>query len=153
MFLIALLALSAPIPDVMESTRIIVERDAALFEMSFERCDPEVYRTYFDDDFRMLHDLAGEVAANADAFVANYERDCARKPGDAPAQRRELLPGSRKVQLLGTWGALEEGLHTFHEQTADGVWRQTGSARYIHVWRWTGETFVLDQSLSVDHGS
>ncbi|MEM9840056.1 MAG: nuclear transport factor 2 family protein [Pseudomonadota bacterium] len=152
MLLLSVLALGSPLPNLEDTTAMIAERDAVLFEIAFEKCEPEALRRMLDDKFRMLHDLGGRVAGTADAFVENYASDCQGKVAAAYRNKREHVEGSRKVQLLGDWGALEEGHHIFMESNGGGPWVKTGKARYIHAWRWTGETFVLDESLSVDHG-
>ncbi len=148
-----------PIPSLEEATQRIVANDAALFQAAFEDCDPAKLLALLAEDYRMIHDLGGLVAADRAAFVGNLERQCAaREPGGANAgykNRRQLVPGSRSVTPLGQWGVLERGWHTFHEWRGDELgWVQTGGARYIHVWRWmpTEGKFRLTESISVDHG-
>jgi hypothetical protein len=44
------------------------------------------------DDFEMIHDKGGRVAASAAEFIANIERTCARqKTGEDYRARRELI--------------------------------------------------------------
>ncbi|NNU15016.1 nuclear transport factor 2 family protein [Parvularcula sp. ZS-1/3] len=153
MSILAALALTiAPVPDLETTTARIAERDALLFETFFERCDPQTALRLLDDDFRMLHDLGGMVADSAEAFVADYEKTCSERDPATYRSKREIVPGSRSVQMLGDWGALEEGEHTFHESNGGAPFKPTGKARYIHTWRWTGTDFILVESLSVDHG-
>ncbi|MBW0144229.1 DUF4440 domain-containing protein [Sphingomicrobium clamense] len=158
MSLVAILTLAAaPMPDGAALDAAIARRDAALFYAAFEGCDADALSGYIADDFRMVHDLAGLAVPDKAAMIeGTRERCAARLPGGAQegyANRRLFVPGSRRVQRLGDWGALEEGHHTFHERRADGTWELTGGARYIHVWQWTGEEFVLSESISVDHGA
>lgn len=127
------LAFLAAIPDVAEAEAMIAERDAQLFHEAFEGCDTERLRTFFDDSYRMLHDKAGTVAGTADEFVGQIRDGCESKDPSVYANRREFVEGSRKVQLLGNWGALEEGLHTFHESNNGSAFKPVGRARYIHV--------------------
>lgn len=149
--LIAIGGLSAPIPQFDDTATLIVEADRALFHEAFGGCDIDKLRTLFDDDFRMLHDQAGLVADSADAFVGSIAETCATRDPAVYANKRKHVDGSRRVQYLGSWGVLEEGLHTFHESQNGGPFQAVGRARYIHTWRWTGERFVLLESLSVDH--
>lgn len=144
----------APMPEDLDAA--IAARDAGLFWAAFEGCDADALADYIGEDFRMVHDLGGLAVPNKDAMIENSRRQCAaRLPGgdnEGYSNRRLLTPGSRRVQTLGDWGALEEGHHTFYEKRSDGTWELTGGGRYIHVWRWTGDKFELSESISVDHG-
>ena len=157
------------IPPLEETVTRIERNDAALFWAFFEGCDPAGAEPLLHPDFRMLHDLAGMPSDSAQAMVEQSREQCAaRLPGgrnEGYANRRLIVPGSRRVQMLGTWGALEEGHHTFHElrQRPPGAygardlggptWVQTGGARYIHMWQWMPQEgrYRLRESLSVDH--
>ena len=146
----------APMPKGAELHTQIAELDARLFWAAFEGCDVEAFAPLISPDFRMVHDLGGLAVPNRDEFIAGMAEQCAsRAPGGANegyANRRLATPGSRRVQALGDWGALEEGHHNFFERQADGSWKLTGGARYIHVWQWVDDHFVLTESISVDHG-
>ena len=146
----------APMPKGDELRAVIAEYDARLFWVAFEGCDAEALATLLASDFRMVHDVAGLAVPNREEFVAGIAEQCAsRAPGgdnEGYANRRLATPGSRRVQALGDWGALEEGHHNFFERQADGSWKLTGGARYIHVWRWVGDRFLLTESISIDHG-
>jgi hypothetical protein len=142
----------------------VAANDARLFWGFFEGCDPDTVAPLIHPDFRMLHDLAGEALASGAQMIEQSREECAKRaPGGANAgykNRRLLVPGSRRIQKLGDWGVLEEGLHTFSEWRAalnDGAggWEMTGGARYIHVWQWMPDEgrLRLLESLSVDHGA
>ena len=137
--------------------QVIAENDARVFWAAFEGCVAEALSPLLSPDFRMIHDLAGLAVPDRETFIAGITEQCAsRAPGgenEGYANRRRATPGSRRVQALGDWGALEEGHHSFFERQADGSWKLTGGARYIHVWQWVGDRFVLTESISVDHGA
>lgn len=148
-----------PIPSLEDAKQQIAASDAALFQAAFEGCEPAKLLDLLAEDYRMIHDLGGLVAADRAAFVGNLEQQCAaRETGGANEgykNRRQLVPGSRRVTPLGQWGVLERGWHTFHEWRGSELgWVQTGGARYIHVWRWMPSEgkFRLLESISVDHG-
>tara|TARA_B100001179_G_scaffold232585_1_gene226100 strand:+ start:436 stop:1014 length:579 start_codon:yes stop_codon:yes gene_type:complete len=149
-----------PIPSYEETLARIGENDARLFWSFFEGCDPDAAATLLHPDFRMLHDRGGLVVSSGEQMIEQSRRQCAaRAPGgenEGYRNRRMFVPGSRKVQLLGSWGALEEGYHTFLEwRGEERGWVQTGGARYINTWQWMpGEAqFRLLESISVDHGA
>ena len=152
-----------PIPSYDDTATRIVANDAKLFWGFFEGCDPDAVEQLVHPDFRMLHDLAGMPLESGEQMISqSRERCAARMPGGANAgyrNRRLFVPGSRRIQMLGTWGALEEGHHTFHEwrKSAEGDggdWVQTGGGRYIHIWQWMQDEgrYRLLESFSIDHG-
>ena len=105
-----------PIPSYEETLARIGENDARLFWSFFEGCDPDAAATLLHPDFRMLHDRGGLVVSSGEQMIEQSRRQCAaRAPGgenEGYRNRRMFVPGSRKVQLLGSWGALEEGMLT-----------------------------------------
>lgn len=153
-----------PIPTLEETTTRIERNDAQLFWGFFEGCDPEAVADLVHPDFRMLHDLAGmPITSGADMLAQSREQCAARGPGgrnEGYRNRRLLVPGSRTVKMLGDWGAIEEGYHTFYEWRSTlndgaGGWELTGGGRYIHSWQWMAEEgrYRLLESLSLEHGA
>ena len=147
------------IPSFDDTVARIAQNDARLFWGFFEGCKPDAVADLVHPDFRMLHDIAGLALASGEQMIEQSRERCAsRAPGGANAgykNRRLLVPGSRRVQMLGDWGALEEGSHTFHEwRGPDAGWVQTGGGRYIHSWQWmpVEGRYRLLESLSIDHG-
>jgi len=150
----------APMPTGDALTAAIAANDARLFWAVFEGCDAKALPDLLAPGYRMLHDKEGLAIADRDSFVAGMAKRCAdRAPGATDAgykNRRLLVPGSRTVRALGTWGALEEGAHVFFEWNAkDTRWDMVGGAHYMHVWQWMPAEgrFRLSESLSYDHGA
>lgn len=157
-------AQSQPMPDTAEMVERIERADARLFWGFFEGCDPDSVAELIHDDFRMVHDLVGLPAASGAQMVGQAREMCAARgeggPNEGYRNRRLLVPGSREIRRMGDWGALESGMHTFHEWREDpnsdaAEWVMTGGARYMHVWQWMPEEgrFRLLESLSYDHGA
>lgn len=155
MFTILAALMLAPMPEGDALTAQIEALDAKLFWNAFEGCNPDAVAPMIDEDYRMIHDLAGIASDNKDDFIAGMKRNCeGRAPGSENAgykNRRLLTPGSRTIKKLGDWGALEEAHHQFYELQG-GEWTLTGGGRYLHIWRWDGERFLLNETLSLDHG-
>lgn len=156
-------ATAQPMPTGEALERQIAENDSRLFWGFFEGCDPDAIAHLLHPDFRMLHDLVGMPLSSGEQMVSQARERCAdRAPGgksEGYRNRRLLVPGSRRVQKLGDWGALEEGNHVFLEwrkglNDGKGGWDLTGGGRYIHSWQWMPEEgrFRLLESLSLDHG-
>ena len=152
-------AAEAPMPTGEAMTSRIEANDAKLFWGFFEGCDPDAVADLVHPDFRMVHDLVGLPLTSGQQMVdQSRERCAARAPGgenEGYRNRRLLVPGSRTIKPLGTWGALEEAHHTFSEWRGEELgWVQTGGGRYLHIWQWMPEEgrFQLLESLSLDHG-
>ena len=151
---------SKPIPSLEEATTQIAEIDTELFWYAFEGCDAGKVRGLITDDFRMVHDLAGVVAADGDSFAAALKEGCDdREPGGKTPgyrNRRLLVPGSDRVTPLGDWGVLHRGSHTFHEWRGDQKrWEITGGGRFLNIYQWMPEEgrFRMQETLSLDHGA
>src|ERR1044072_1075905 len=97
--LIALaLSLAAPEPPALPEgaalTEAIRARDAELFSVLFERCEPERMRALVTADIEFYHDRDG-VVRSADAFVAEYARFCRERQAPNAWRFRRGLAGAR----------------------------------------------------------
>lgn len=142
----------AQIPAGAELTAAVAARDAELFNIVFERCDPAALRAMVTDDFEMYHDKDGVVARSGDAFVADYAKDCAaRAAPNAWRSRRELVAGSLRVDPVPGYGAIEDGEHLFYERRGNGPERLAGRAHFTQVWALTPSGWRLARVLSFSH--
>ncbi len=131
----------------------IAARDAELFDVLFNRCEPERMRALIADDLEFYHDRDG-VMRGADAFVAGYARSCAerRAPG-AWRSRRALVPETLVVDPVPGFGAIEAGEHLFYERRGDGPERLAGRARFTQTWALTQDGWRLSRVLSYSHAA
>ncbi|MBV9883936.1 MAG: nuclear transport factor 2 family protein [Sphingomonadaceae bacterium] len=154
MLLAAALALAEPaaLPEGAALTEAVRARDAELFALVFEGCDPDRLRAMITPDFEMYHDRDGVVARNAEAFVADYARDCAaQRAPDAWRSRRALVEGSLNVHPVPHYGAMEEGVHVFYERRGNGPERLAGRARFFHLWTLAPDGWRLARVFSYAH--
>lgn len=132
-------------------TATIAERDAVLFEVMFNRCEPDVLAELLTEDMEFYHDLGGAMIGR-EAFVADYARNCAaRLAPDAWRSRRVLTPGSLMVHAVPGYGAYAEGAHTFHERRGDGPETPVGRARFSILWKLQDDTWRVARVFSIDH--
>ena len=146
---------TAPValPDGPALTAAIAERDAELFSVMFDRCEPEALSDIITTDFEFYHDKAGRMAGR-EAFVGDYAAGCeAKKAPDAWRSRRELVAGSLKVYAIPGYGAVEEGTHLFYERRGDGPERLVGRARFSIVWTLEDDHWRAGRALSIDHAA
>ena len=156
--LLALLLAAAPaaaavvLPEGPALTEAVRARDAELFALAFEGCDPARLRTMLTPDFEMYHDRDGVYARSADDFVNDYARSCAeRRAPNAWRSRRELVAPTLGVHPVPGYGAIEDGEHVFYERRGDGPERLAGRARFTQLWALTPDGWRLARVFSYAH--
>lgn len=146
---------SAPAVELPEGEALrsaIAARDAELFEMVFERCEPRRLEAMLVPDFEMYHDKGGVVARTATTFVADYAKDCEdKKKPDAWRSRRALVESSLSVHPVPNYGAIEDGEHVFYERRGDGPEKLVGRARFTQLWALTPDGWRLARVFSYAH--
>ncbi|MES2442096.1 MAG: nuclear transport factor 2 family protein [Pseudomonadota bacterium] len=148
-FLLAALALAAPDPALAAQ---IEAADTALFGVFFTECDPARLATMVAPDFEMYHDKDGFVFADAASLIGAYGKQCeAKKAPDAWRSRRELIPGTMRVDPVPGFGAIEEGDHVFYERKGDGPEKLVGRAHFVQLWRSSPQGWKLARVFSYRH--
>jgi hypothetical protein len=113
----------------------IEQRDAELFRLEFESCDPARLRAMVAPDVEFYHDREGVVARSADDFMRDYAKTCEGwKAPDAWRARRELVAGTLRVDPVPGYGAIETGEHVFYERRGSGPEKMVGRALFTHLW-------------------
>jgi hypothetical protein len=149
----SLAAAEAPaLPEGPALTEAIRARDAELFQLMFEGCDPARLATLITPDVEMYHDRDGVVARSADAFVEGYRRWCTeRQQPNAWRSRRALVAETLNVHPVPGYGAIEDGEHVFYERQGDGPERLVGRARFTQLWALTPDGWRLARVFSYGH--
>ena len=148
----ALAASGPPMPEGPALRASIEARDAELFELFFQGCDPARLRPMLADDVEFYHDKGGFVFRNAEAMVADYAKNCAeRAKPDSWRSRRELVKPSLIVDSVPGYGAMEAGDHLFYERKGDEPEKLAGKARFTMLWVWSDGSWKLSRVMSYDH--
>jgi len=151
-FSLPLAAQTAGPKPTQELTDEIKAADAALFSAFFDRCDVAALKAMVTDDFEMIHDKGGRVAASGKEFITNIEGTCARqKTGEDYRARRELNAGSLKVYPINNYGAIEVGEHRFFQLLPGKSEKLVEVSLFTQVWKKEGGTWKLARVLSYDH--
>jgi hypothetical protein len=156
--LLSILAMAAAasaaveIPAQPELTKIIAARDAELFKLAFDECDPARLRTMVTADLEFYHDKGGLTYRSGDEMVAEHAKQCEerKKPG-ASRLRRELVESSLHVDPVPGHGAMETGEHLFYQRQGDGAEKLSGRANFAHVWRLEDGVWKIARVLSYAH--
>jgi len=152
--LLAALALQTAIPDQPVLTETLRARDAELFHVMFDECDPAALADLVTEDMEFYHDKGGAMMGRA-VFVEDYRKGCeAKRAPDAYRSRRVLVPESFKVQAIPGFGAVAEGEHLFYERQGEGPQHLVGRARFAVVWKLDADgQWRMARALSLDHAA
>jgi ketosteroid isomerase-like protein len=124
-----------------ELFRKVAELDAAVFDAS-DKCDLEKFGAFFADDVEFYHDQAGLTRSRATLVEAVKNNICGKV-------RRELVPGTLQVHEMKGYGALEIGVHRFHNPPARA--EAGGEAQFIHLWHNRDGVWQITRVISYDH--
>lgn len=124
-----------------ELQTVMAALDAALFD-SFNKCDVEKFRTFFEQDVEFYHDQAGP-GHGLETLVDNLKKNICT--GDV---RREVVASSLESHRMKDFGAVQMGVHRFyHPKTKEAP----GEARFIHLWRYKDGAWKITRVISFDH--
>jgi hypothetical protein len=154
--LLAALAIqTAPaIPEQPDLTETLRARDAALFHVMFDECEPAALSDLVTGDLEFYHDKGGAMLGR-EVFVEDYRRSCeAKRAPDAYRSRRVLVPETFKVQAIPGFGAVAEGEHLFYERQGDGPQHLVGRARFVVLWQLEADgQWRMARTFSLDHAA
>lgn len=154
--LLAALAIqSTPaIPDQPILTETLRARDAILFHVMFDECDPAALSDLVTSDLEFYHDKGGAMPGR-EVFVEDYRRSCeAKRAPDAYRSRRVLVPESFRVQAIPGYGAVAEGEHLFYERQGEGPQSLVGRARFLVLWKLEADgQWRMARTFSLDHAA
>lgn len=115
------------VPDNQQLYDTIVELDRIFFE-AYNTCNLnlEKYSGFFSEDIEFYHDQGGLTTSKQEIISATQKNICGKVT-------RELVKGSIEVYPIKDFGAIEMGLHTFHNnQEPEGTPSRIG--RFVIVW-------------------
>jgi len=136
-------ARAADAPDRDQLFQTLAALDAALFD-SYNKCDLQKNRTFFEDDLEFYHDQGG-LTIGADILTQQLKKNICGKT------RRELVPGSLEVHQLKGYGAVQMGVHRFFSPI--DAKEPVGEAKFIHIWRFKDGVWKITRVISYDHHS
>jgi ketosteroid isomerase-like protein len=131
-------------PSRDELFREIANMDEVLFN-AFNNGDMEKIKTLFTEDLEFYHDKGG-----LSGYQSNIEAIGRLSTGEVKI-RRALVEGSLKVYPVPGYGAIQEGRHDFFETLPGQTEHQTGSFKFIHIWKKTDDGWKIARVVSYDH--
>jgi hypothetical protein len=115
-------------PDDPELYKTIVSLDSIFFNL-YNSCENnlEKYGGFYSDDIEFYHDKGGLMTSKKDIIEGTKKNICGKVT-------RELVKGSIEVYPVKDYGAIEIGLHKFHnnEEPAN---TESKTGRFMIFWK------------------
>jgi hypothetical protein len=137
----------APGDDPTDATKplykTIAALDAALFD-AYNHCELDKMGALVADDLEFYHDQTGLSRGRQSLLDAVKTNICGKV-------RRDLVAGSLEVYPLKNYGAVEIGVHRFHNPNIAGD--VGGEAKFVQLWQETANGWKLTRVISFNHYS
>jgi hypothetical protein len=133
-------AQTAPAPEPLFQT--IQSLDTQLFD-AYNHCDLEKFGSLLADDLEFYHDVGG-LSRSRQTLVEGVKNNICGKV------TRELVPGSLEVYPIANYGAVEIGVHHFHDPGHENI-EPVGEAKFIQLWQNKDGAWKLTRVISFDH--
>ena len=127
-----------------ELSRSIASLDSALFD-AYNQCDLEKFGAFFIDDVEFYHDQGGVTLGRQNLTESVQKNICGKV-------RRELVPETLEVYPMRGYGAVEMGVHRFHQPKVDPN-KPVGEAKFVHLWQNKEGVWRITRVISYDHRS
>ncbi len=119
----------------------IVLQDSLFFH-AYNNCDIKTQTNYYSDSIEFYHDKGGLSTSKKDLLAATQKNICGKVT-------RELIKGSIEVSPVPGYGAIEIGMHRFHNnQEPESNQKQTGS-RFIIIWHYIKGEWKITRVISL----
>ena len=127
-------------PDSPELFDQIVKLDSIFFN-AYNTCDLDKQADFYSDSLEFYHDQTGLSTSKKDVLDAIKTNICGKVT-------RELIKESVEVYPLKGFGAVEIGLHRFHNNTQK---QDTPSepGKFIIIWKQTGDNWKITRVVSL----
>jgi hypothetical protein len=129
-------------PDDQKLYETIIHLDSVFFE-SYNTCDTnlDTYGNFFSENIEFYHDLGGLSTAKQAIIDGTKKNVCGRVT-------RELIAGSIEVYPIKGFGAIEIGLHKFHNNTEpEGTPSRAG--RFMIIWQQNNNDWKITRVVSL----
>lgn len=128
-------------PDNQALYDTIVKLDSTFFS-AYNNCsvDLEKYGAFYSDNIEFYHDQAGLSTSKQDIIEGTKRNICGKVT-------RELVKGSIEVYPIKGFGAIEFGLHKFHNNQEPNAKSSVG--RFVIVWEHASNGWKIKRVISL----
>ena len=127
-------------PDDPALYNTIVHMDSVYFN-AYNTCDMATQTALYSDSIEFYHDKTGLSTSKQDILNAIKNNICGKVT-------RELVPGSIEVYPINGFGAIEMGMHMFHNHMEQQVTPPKAS-KFIIIWQNSSEGWKIKRVVSL----
>lgn len=122
-----------------ELYRTILEMDRIYFT-AYNNCDMKKQAALYDEDLEFYHDKGGLVTSKKEILKSLEKNICGKVT-------RELVVGSIEVYPIPGFGAVQMGMHKFHNnQEPNAV---SVASKFITIWKQDDDTWKITRVISL----
>lgn len=128
-------------PDDVELYHKIVALDSAFFQ-AYNTCETnlETYAAFYDENIEFYHDNGGFMNSKSEIVASTKKYVCGKVT-------RHLVKGSIEVYPIKDFGAVEFGLHSFHNKEEPNAKPSIG--RFTIIWKNTNSNWKIVKVISL----
>jgi len=129
------------VPDDVELYKTIVALDSAFFG-AYNNCTTELdkYSEFYSDELEFYHDKGGFMNSKAAVVEGTKKNICGKVT-------RELVKGSIEVYPIAGYGAIEIGLHKFHNKEEPNA--VSKADRFTVIWKKENNEWKIAKVISL----
>lgn len=129
------------VPDDVTLYKTIVKMDSAFFD-AYNNCDKDLnkYSAFYAENIEFYHDKGGFMNSKQEIVEGTKKYVCGKVT-------RELVKGSIEVYPINNYGAIEMGLHQFHNKEEPNAISKIG--RFTIVWKKENEEWKILKVISL----
>jgi hypothetical protein len=126
------------VPDSPELYREIVKMDSIFFT-AYNNCDIETQASFYSDTIEFYHDKGGLETSKKKILESIKNNVCGKVT-------RLLVEGSIEVYPIAGYGAVEMGLHKFHNKVENST---SDPAKFVIIWRNRNNKWQITRVISL----
>jgi hypothetical protein len=127
-------------PDSQELYDTIVHLDSVFFD-AYNTCNIDVQSALYSDSIEFYHDQGGLITSKQDILDAIKRNICGKVT-------RELVKGSLEVYPISGYGAVEMGLHKFHNNT-EKEHTPSKIGKFVIIWQHKDNIWKIKRVISL----
>jgi hypothetical protein len=117
----------------------IAELDSIFFT-AYNTCDLKKQAEFYSDSIEFYHDQGGLIRSKQIILQATEKNICGKVT-------RELVKGSIEVSPIPNYGAVEIGMHMFHNNQEKG--QVPHPSRFVVIWRNREDKWTIERVISL----
>ena len=123
----------------IDSLYITIAKQDSIFFDTYNTCKLDAYMEFFADTFEFYHDKGGLMTSHKEMRESVQKYICNKV-------QRELKKGSIEVSPVPGFGAVEIGMHRFHNLVEKSISRW---ARFVIIWKQEGDKWKISKVISL----